>query len=80
MYLSSNSPDSSTATVLSAELTTINSQLMSHGWAKRPLNLDALSQKDYNEVVAVLFELMGASVVSSSRACRFIRLTENRVT
>ncbi|WVO20922.1 uncharacterized protein IAS62_002223 [Cryptococcus decagattii] len=55
-------PDSSTATVLSAELTTINSQLMSHGWAKRPLNLGALGHRDYNEVVAVLFELMGASV------------------
>ncbi|OXG21666.1 hypothetical protein C366_01349 [Cryptococcus neoformans Tu401-1] len=55
-------PDSSIATILSAELTTINSQLMSHGWAKKPLNLGALSQKDHNEVVGVLFELMGASV------------------
>lgn len=48
---------------------------MSHGWAKKPLNLGALSQKDHNEVVGVLFELMGASVVSSFLACRFIWLT-----
>ncbi|WVQ78472.1 hypothetical protein IAT38_000558 [Cryptococcus sp. DSM 104549] len=55
-------PDDSTATILSAELSTINSQLMSHGWAKKPLNLGALGQKDYNDVVAVLFELLGAGV------------------
>ncbi|TYJ52148.1 hypothetical protein B9479_007245 [Cryptococcus floricola] len=48
--------------MLSAELSTINSQLMSHGWAKRPLQLNALSEKDHNDVVAVLFELLGASV------------------
>ncbi|WVQ71848.1 hypothetical protein IAR50_001390 [Cryptococcus sp. DSM 104548] len=47
---------------MSAELSTINAQLMSHGWAKRPLNLSALSQKDHNEIVAVLFELLGSSV------------------
>ncbi|WVN86665.1 uncharacterized protein L203_101836 [Cryptococcus depauperatus CBS 7841] len=53
---------SSTATYLSAELSTINSQLLSHGWAKKPLNLDALSQSDHNDFVAVLFELLGASI------------------
>lgn len=51
---------------------------MSHGWAKRPLNLGALSHRDYNDVVAVLFELMGASVVSGSWACRFIGLTRKQ--
>ncbi|KAK8869584.1 hypothetical protein IAR55_000151 [Kwoniella newhampshirensis] len=54
--------NASTSTILSAELSSINSQLLTHGWARRPLNLEALSQKDYNEVVGVLFDLIGASV------------------
>ena len=37
---------------------------MTHGWAKRPLNLDALSDKDHADVLAVLFDLIGASIVS----------------
>ncbi|WWD16154.1 hypothetical protein CI109_100579 [Kwoniella shandongensis] len=55
-------PDGDSSTLLTAELSTINSQLITHGWAKRPLRLQALSEKDYNEVVGVLFELLGASV------------------
>lgn len=47
-------------------LSTINAQLISHGWAKRPLNLDALKERDQADVVAVLFELIGAGVVSPS--------------
>ncbi|KAK4687754.1 hypothetical protein P7C73_g2366, partial [Tremellales sp. Uapishka_1] len=46
----------------SSTLSSINSQLLTHGWAKRPLNLNALAEKDFNEVVAVLFELIGAGV------------------
>ncbi|WVQ69849.1 uncharacterized protein L199_008070 [Kwoniella botswanensis] len=55
-------PDATTSTVFSAELSTINSQLINHGWTKRPLDLSALSAKDHNEVVSVLFELLGSSV------------------
>ncbi|WWD01162.1 hypothetical protein V866_008101 [Kwoniella sp. B9012] len=55
-------PDTTTSTVFSAELSTINSQLINHGWTKRPLDLSALSAKDHNEVVSVLFELLGSSV------------------
>ncbi|EIW70060.1 hypothetical protein TREMEDRAFT_30323, partial [Tremella mesenterica DSM 1558] len=45
-------------------LSSINAQLLSHGWAKRPLNLDALTGKDYEDVVGVLFELLGSSVTN----------------
>ncbi|OCF55871.1 hypothetical protein L486_06627 [Kwoniella mangroviensis CBS 10435] len=55
-------PDTTTSTVFSAELSTINSQLINHGWTKRPLDLSALSAKDHNEVVSVLFELLGSSM------------------
>ena len=47
-----------------ATLSSINAQLISHGWAKRPLNLSKLPEKDHAEVVTVLFELLGSSVVS----------------
>ena len=47
-----------------ATLSSINAQLISHGWAKRPLHLSKLSEKDHAEVVTVLFELLGSSVVS----------------
>lgn len=47
-----------------ATLSSINAQLISHGWAKRPLNLSKLSEKDHAEVITVLFELLGSSVVS----------------
>ncbi|WWD09906.1 hypothetical protein V865_008035 [Kwoniella europaea PYCC6329] len=55
-------PDTTASTVFSAELSTINSQLINHGWTKCPLDLSALSAKDHNEVVSVLFELLGSSV------------------
>lgn len=48
-------------------LSAINAQLLSHGWTKRPLNLSALYEKDYTEVVTVLFELLASSVVSTIR-------------
>lgn len=46
-----------------SSLSAINAQLLSHGWTKRPLKLSALSEADYSEVVAVLFELLGSNVV-----------------
>jgi hypothetical protein len=49
-----------------ATLSSINAQLISHGWAKRPLNLSKLPEKDHAEVVTVLFELLGSSVVGST--------------
>jgi hypothetical protein len=45
-------------------LSSINAQLISHGWTKRPLNLERLSEKDQQAVTAVLFDLLGSSVVS----------------
>ena len=45
-------------------LSSINAQLITHGWAKRPLKLDKLGDKDQAEVVTVLYELLGACVVS----------------
>jgi len=47
----------------SSSLSSINAQLISHGWAKKPLNLGKLSEKDHTYVVSVLYELLGASVV-----------------
>ncbi|WVF71962.1 hypothetical protein IAT40_006772 [Kwoniella sp. CBS 6097] len=57
----SDEPDLSMAP-LSAELSTINVQLMNHGWAKKPLDLSALGTKEHNEVVGVLFDLLGSNV------------------
>ncbi|WWC69229.1 uncharacterized protein I206_103166 [Kwoniella pini CBS 10737] len=59
-----NDPDSSAATAYSAELTSINAQLLNHGWTKKPLDLSALSTKGHNDVTTVLFELLGASVTN----------------
>ncbi|WRT67356.1 uncharacterized protein IL334_004327 [Kwoniella shivajii] len=56
-------PDTS-STFLSEELSTINTQLLNHGWAKKPLNLTSLSEKNYNEVVSVLYDLLGSSVTN----------------
>lgn len=72
LVMSSDNDTSSSASSSSSSsstLSSINSQLLTHGWAKRPLNLDALSEKQHNDVVSVLFELLGASVVS--RYCPF---------
>jgi len=54
-------------------LSAINAQLLSHGWTKRPLNLSALDEKNHTDVVTVLFELLGTSVV-----CTFPSNTEQR--
>ncbi|WWC60878.1 uncharacterized protein I303_103454 [Kwoniella dejecticola CBS 10117] len=59
-----HSPDFSVSTIYSAELSSINSQLINHGWTKKPLDLSALGAKDHNDVVSVLFELLGASVAN----------------
>ncbi|GFZ45799.1 hypothetical protein JCM24511_03529 [Saitozyma sp. JCM 24511] len=58
------SSSASSSSSSSSTLSSINSQLLTHGWAKRPLNLDALSEKQHNDVVSVLFELLGASVTN----------------
>ncbi|WVR05359.1 hypothetical protein IAU60_002373 [Kwoniella sp. DSM 27419] len=47
---------------LSAELSSINVQLINHGYVKKPLSLEALSNKDHNEVVTVLCDLLGVTV------------------
>ncbi|WVW82844.1 hypothetical protein I302_104856 [Kwoniella bestiolae CBS 10118] len=60
--ISQHDPDTTASTVFSAELSTINSQLLNHGWTQRPLDLSSLSTKDHNEVVSVLFDLLGSSV------------------
>ncbi|OCF44171.1 hypothetical protein I317_01963 [Kwoniella heveanensis CBS 569] len=52
----------SSVDALSAELSTINVQLINHGWAKKPLDLSALGKKEHNEAVGVLFELLGSNV------------------
>jgi hypothetical protein len=57
-----SSPETMSA-VFGSSLSSLNSQLMNHGWTKRPLNLEALGEREQNDVVAVLFELLGASVV-----------------
>ncbi|ORY28317.1 Afadin and alpha-actinin-binding-domain-containing protein [Naematelia encephala] len=66
MSTDSSSPDDapfdSRSQASSLSLSSINTQLLSHGWAKRPLNLEALSQRDLNDVTAVLYELIGAGV------------------
>ena len=59
-YDSSQSTSSQSS---NTSLSSINSQLITHGWVKRPLDLDALAERDHNEVIRVLFELLGASVV-----------------
>lgn len=58
------SPDESVASSSNDSLSSLNSQLLSHGWSKRPLNLDALSERDLGEVISVFFELLGSSIVS----------------
>lgn len=47
-------------------LSALNAQLMNHGWAKRPLNLDALDDRSRIDVVTTMFEMLGAHVVSHS--------------
>ena len=49
-------------------LESLNSQLMTHGWTKKPMRLDALSSKDLAHVVGIMFELLGSSVVRDLRA------------
>ena len=51
-------------------LSAINAQLLSHGWTKRPLDLSALDEKNHTEVVTVLFELLGSSLVRETKWTR----------
>ncbi|ORX33782.1 Afadin and alpha-actinin-binding-domain-containing protein [Kockovaella imperatae] len=46
----------------SRTLDSLNNQLMTHGWAKKAINVDALSSKDLSHVVGIMFELLGSSV------------------
>lgn len=55
--------DYSVGSSSSGSLSSLNSQLLTHGWSKRPLNLDGLSERDLADVVAVFFELLGSSLV-----------------
>lgn len=47
-------------------VSSLNTQLLAHGFAKRPLRLDALPDAEQVNVTGVLVELLGANVVSPS--------------
>ncbi|KAL1411024.1 hypothetical protein Q8F55_001969 [Vanrija albida] len=47
-------------------LSSLNSQLLAHGYAKRPLSLSALSDNEQAHVSNVVSELLGASVANLS--------------
>ena len=47
-----------------SSLSSVNSQLLSHGHAKRPLSLEGLSERDQAEVLGVLLDLLSNSTVS----------------
>ncbi|TXT13634.1 hypothetical protein VHUM_01001 [Vanrija humicola] len=50
----------------SVSISSLNSQLLAHGYAKRPLNLSALSDNEQANVSYVVSELLGASVANLS--------------
>lgn len=47
-------------------VSSLNNQLLAHGFAKRPLRLDALPDNEQVAVTAVIVELLGANVVSAA--------------
>lgn len=51
--------------VESRSLSSINAELVSHGFAKRPLKLDALSSADQAQLASVLCEILQSNSVSS---------------
>lgn len=48
----------------STSMEALNTQLAAHGYCKRPLRLDKLSSSEQAQVATVIYELLGASVVS----------------
>lgn len=58
----------------STPLSALNAQLMNHGWAKRPLSLDALDDRSRIDVVTTMFEMLGAHVVSPPTAVWTLRV------
>lgn len=56
--------DKSLEGISDRSISSINAQLITHGWIKRPLNLDRLPEKDHLAITTVLFDLLGASIVS----------------
>lgn len=51
------------ATDSSRSVSSLNSRLLAHGYAKNPINLSGLSDTDQAHVSSVIAELLGASVV-----------------
>lgn len=49
----------------SKPVSSLNAKLLAHGYAKRPLRLDRLSDSEQVHVANVITELLGASVVRS---------------
>ncbi|KAL7424248.1 hypothetical protein Q5752_001835 [Cryptotrichosporon argae] len=49
-----------------ASLSTVNAQLLAHGFARKALNLAALSERDEADVTAVLYELLSSSLSNLS--------------
>lgn len=52
----------------SRPVSSLNAKLLAHGYAKRPLKLDRLSDSEQVHVANVITELLGASVVRISPA------------
>lgn len=46
-------------------VSSLNTQLLAHGFAKRPLRLDNLTDAEQINVTSVIVELLGANVVSA---------------
>lgn len=55
-------------------VSSLNTQLLAHGFAKRPLRLDALSDAEQVNVTGVIVELLGANVVSPSLVSSYTSL------
>jgi hypothetical protein len=50
----------------SRHVSSLNAKLLAHGYAKRPLKLDRLSDSEQVHVANVITELLGSSVVRTS--------------
>jgi hypothetical protein len=51
-----------------SKLSSLNAQLVAHGYTKRSLRLDALSSSDQAQVASVIADLLNASSVSDNTA------------
>ena len=45
------------------DLTSLNAELISHGWIKRPLSLNGLSERELGEVIGAIYEVVGSAIV-----------------